>query len=34
MNNTKQRRINLYASRSIGETLSATFDFVTQTLCH
>lgn len=30
MNNTKQRRINLYASRSIGETLSATFDFVTQ----
>lgn len=30
MNNTKQRRINLYASRSIGETLSATFDFVAQ----
>ncbi len=30
MNNTKQRRIHLYASRSIGETLSATFDFVTQ----
>lgn len=30
MNNTKQRRIPLYASRSIGETLSATFDFVTQ----
>lgn len=30
MNNTKQRRINLYASRSIGETISATFDFVTQ----
>lgn len=30
MNNTKPRRINLYASRSIGETLSATFDFVTQ----
>lgn len=30
MNNTKRRRINLYASRSIGETLSATFDFVTQ----
>lgn len=30
MNNTKQRRINLYASRSIGETLSATFDFVIQ----
>ncbi len=30
MNNAKQRRINLYASRSIGETLSATFDFVTQ----
>lgn len=30
MNNTKQRRINLYASRSIGETLSATLDFVTQ----
>lgn len=30
MNNTKQRRINLYASRSIGETLSVTFDFVTQ----
>lgn len=30
MNNTQQRRINLYASRSIGETLSATFDFVTQ----
>ena len=30
MNNTKQRRTNLYASRSIGETLSATFDFVTQ----
>lgn len=30
MNNTIQRRINLYASRSIGETLSATFDFVTQ----
>lgn len=30
MNNTKQCRINLYASRSIGETLSATFDFVTQ----
>lgn len=30
MNNTKQRRINLFASRSIGETLSATFDFVTQ----
>lgn len=30
MNNTKQRRINLYVSRSIGETLSATFDFVTQ----
>lgn len=30
MNNTKQRRIPLYASRSIGETLSATFDFVAQ----
>ena len=30
MNNTKQRRIYLYASRSIGETLSATFDFVAQ----
>lgn len=30
MHNTKQRRIHLYASRSIGETLSATFDFVTQ----
>lgn len=30
MNNTKQRRIHLYASRSIGETLSATFDFVAQ----
>lgn len=30
MNNTKQRRILLYASRSIGETLSATFDFVAQ----